>query len=65
MATIHPEASVLNLRKGVVIINKISEGLKKEICLVVVVQKSKIKGNHLQLRMKAVQTHLKTSAKTR
>ncbi len=65
MAIIRPEASVPNLRKGAAFIDKISEGLKKEICPVLVVKKSKIKGNRLQLRMKAAQTHLKIPAKTR
>jgi hypothetical protein len=58
MAIIHPEVSVLSLRKGAVSISKISEVLKKEISLGLSVQKNKIKGNHLPLRMKAVRTHL-------
>ena len=64
MAAILPEASVLTLRKRAVI-NKIIEGLKMEISQVLVVQKNKIKGNRLPLRMKAVQIHLAIPAKTK
>jgi len=62
MATILPEASVLTLRKRVVI-NKIIEGQKMEISQVLVGQKNKIKGNRLPLRMKVVQIHLAIPAK--
>ena len=46
MATILPEASVLNQRKRAVI-SKIIEGRKMEISQVLVGQKNKIKGNCL------------------